>query len=104
MEEGIGGIKIQGVERDPLDEGEVTDPADAIAKCMFQISVHTSKLLYIMNEQTKIMAQDSVTNSQGMQAITQALYELLGNEKIGKVLDSIASREDRDPFGVGEPL
>jgi hypothetical protein len=103
MEEGIGGVKIKGVERgsdkDP-GEGEVTDPADAIAKNMFNISVHTSQMLYLMSEQTKIMAQDTANRAEGLKHISQALYDLFGNEKIGKVLDSIIS-EKEDPWGDG---
>jgi hypothetical protein len=103
MEEGIGGVKIRGIEREDKDtEGEVTDPADAIAKNMFNISVHTSQMLYLMSEQTKIMAQDAANRAEGMKHISQALYELFGNDKIGKVLDSIISGGDEDPWGDGE--
>ena len=101
MEEGIGGIKIRGIEAEAGAE-EVTDAADAIAKNMFNISVHTSQMLYLMSEQTKIMAQDAANRAEGMKHISQALYELFGNDKVGRVLDSILSNGEEDPFGDEE--
>jgi hypothetical protein len=97
MEEGIGGVKIRGVEeKKPGNEGEVTDAADAIAKNMFQISLHTSQMVYIMSEQAKITAQSAANTAE----ITKALYALLGNERVGRALDSLISgKQSEDPWG-----
>ena len=92
-------MKIRGIEKDQRQEdGEVTDATDAIAKNMFQISLHTSQMVYIMSEQAKIAAQNASSTTE----IIQALYTLLGNERVGKALDTLISKGKDDPWGDDE--
>jgi|TARA_X000001382_G_scaffold125944_1_gene112015 hypothetical protein len=89
MEESNSGIKIKGVEK---VQGETMDAADAIAKNMFNIALQLHDIKKIMSDQATFAhmihneLQEIKLTGHGM---TKALYELLGNEQIGRALESI---------------
>ena len=79
-------MKIKGVEK---REGQEMDAADAIAKNMFNIALQLHDIKAIMANQAASTQMIQQEMKLSRESLTDTLYQLLGNEKIGKVIESI---------------